>query len=72
MKGAIVMTREEFETSYREKCWMTVEDFQKLKGRAIPCDCGEPGCRGWQMTFMNCMSEEGSVDGSMNIAGGEG
>ena len=44
------MTKDEFEKSYAEKSGMTVERLHKLGLVAIPCDCGEDSCKGWQMT----------------------
>lgn len=44
------MTKEEFEQEYAENWGITVKEFyEKHRKIAIPCDCGEPGCQGWQM-----------------------
>lgn len=45
------MTKEEFERSYAEGADITVSYLRELGGIPMPCDCGEEGCQGWQMTF---------------------
>ncbi len=45
------MTREEFEARYARQSNMTLEKLREHGGRGVPCDCGEPGCAGWAMTF---------------------
>jgi hypothetical protein len=43
-----MITKEEFIKSYREKSGgIPDKDMEKLE--AIPCDCGDELCRGWQM-----------------------
>ena len=43
------MSRQEFEQLYAEKSGTTVEFLQGIGLVAVPCDCGEDGCMGWQM-----------------------
>lgn len=43
------MTKEEFETNYAHRSGMFVEDLRALGLFAIPCDCENEGCKGWQM-----------------------
>ena len=46
------MTKEEFEKGYAKRSGVTVEWLHFKNQFAIPCDCGESGCYGWQMA--NC------------------
>ena len=43
------MTKDEFERQYAERSGATVEWLHDEGLSAIPCDCGEAGCEGWQM-----------------------
>lgn len=43
------MTREEFIEGYCKRSRITWEWLSKYRD-AVPCDCGERGCEGWQMT----------------------
>jgi len=43
------LTRDEFERRYAERSGITVAELYALGRYALPCDCGEPGCEGWQM-----------------------
>ncbi len=43
------MTKEEFVDGYAIRSGMSVESFYWLGLTAAPCDCGEPGCQGWQV-----------------------
>lgn len=43
------MTKEQFEYQYAELSGVTVEWLHEHDQYAIPCDCGEDGCMGWQM-----------------------
>ena len=45
-------TAEEFMASYAERSHLTVEDLQRLGLVPMPCECGEPGCEGWQMVSL--------------------
>lgn len=42
----------EFETGYAKRSGVTVEWLHAQDQRGIPCDCGEEGCRGWQMVHL--------------------
>ena len=44
------MNREQFESGYAERSGLSVEHLRNLGMHAIPCDCDEPECRGWQMS----------------------
>ena len=44
-----MQTKEEFEQGYAERSGVTVEWLHAHDQQAVPCDCGEPGCLGWQM-----------------------
>ena len=43
------ITREEFVAEYARASGLTVEDLRKAGLVAVPCDCADEGCRGWQM-----------------------
>ena len=43
------MTREEFEQGYEERSKVAVEWLHEQNQHAIPCDCGDVLCQGWQM-----------------------
>lgn len=43
------VTKEEFETSYAVNSGVLVGQLDSLGLEAVPCVCGEPGCRGWKM-----------------------
>ena len=43
------MTRKEFEQGYAERSGVTVEWLHEQNQYAIPCDCGDDLCNGWQM-----------------------
>lgn len=44
------MSKEEFESAYAARSKVTVEWLHSIGRWAMPCDCGEPDCEGWQMT----------------------
>ena len=44
------MTREEFEAGYAERSKIPREYLHSQGMEARPCNCGEEGCQGWQMT----------------------
>lgn len=44
------MTKEEFEEGYARWSKLSVARLHELGLRSAPCDCGEDGCHGWQMT----------------------
>ncbi len=45
------LTAEQFEQDYAEKSRLSVAELHRLGMRVRPCDCAEPGCRGWKMTM---------------------
>ena len=46
------MTKDEFEKGYAERSGVTVEWLHSMGQWAIPCDCGDEGCHGWQMAHL--------------------
>jgi hypothetical protein len=46
------VTREQFEAAYAARSGVTVDFLHEHGRRAEPCDCGEPGCEGWQMAHV--------------------
>ena len=54
------MTRQEFEQGYAERSKVTVEWLHEQNQHAIPCDCGDDLCKGWQMVniFTEMFEEE--------------
>ena len=42
------MTKDEFEKGYAKRSGITVERLGELGLFALPCDCGEDGCKGWR------------------------
>jgi len=54
------MTRQEFEQGYAERSKVTVEWLHEQNQYAIPCDCGDELCKGWQMVniFTEMFEEE--------------
>ncbi len=45
------MTKKEFEKYYAKNSKMTVEEIRKLGRVAIPCNCDDEKCQGWQMVM---------------------
>jgi hypothetical protein len=45
----VLKDMEKFEKKYAKDSDTTVEQLHKLGRYATPCDCGEDGCKGWQM-----------------------
>ena len=43
------MSKEEFEHRYSIASGLSIEEMKHLGLEAVPCDCGEHGCRGWKM-----------------------
>jgi hypothetical protein len=43
------MTAAEFANGYARRSGVTVEWLRSHGQAPMPCDCGETGCRGWQM-----------------------
>ena len=52
------MTREEFIQGYCERSNVTWDELSKFRA-AIPCDCGEEGCHGWQMVSKSYLVDNG-------------
>jgi hypothetical protein len=46
------MTKEEFEKGYADQSGVSLESLKEYGLFAYPCDCGEFGCKGWQMMSM--------------------
>ena len=46
------MTEQEFAEGYASKSGVTVEWLREHGMEARPCDCGEDGCKGWQMAHI--------------------
>ena len=61
--GSVLMTREEFEEGYARRSGMTVERLHELGQVAIPCACGEDGCKGWAMVNKEGTLNEEADDG---------
>lgn len=55
--NATVTTRQEFEIEYAKNSGVTVEYLRAAGLLAIPCNCGEEGCRGWQMRHWENLDE---------------
>jgi hypothetical protein len=51
------MTRDEFIAGYCERSGVTWEWLSQRR-TAIPCDCGEPECEGWQMGYIEDEPQE--------------
>jgi hypothetical protein len=47
------MSKTEFENAYALNSNMSVETLLSYGLCAVPCDCGEDGCVGWQMISKN-------------------
>lgn len=43
------MTKDEFEKGYAKRSNVTVDWLHEQGQGAVPCNCGEKGCLGWQM-----------------------
>lgn len=43
------MTKEEFEHGYATRSGVSVARLHQLGRCAVPCDCGDEMCDGWQM-----------------------
>jgi hypothetical protein len=52
------ISREEFERYYAERCGVTQGDLPKVGLEAVPCDCGAPFCKGWQMATRSVQAME--------------
>ena len=45
------MNREQFERGYAKRGMVTVEWLHQNGRCAVPCDCGDRTCLGWQMVY---------------------
>jgi hypothetical protein len=52
------MTEAEFVAGWLARSGLTADDLDKMGLHAAPCDCGEEGCEGWQMTRQQKDGEE--------------
>jgi len=62
----VVMTREEFIKGYYDRSGIAASErrpdgFQIGSHRrvAVPCDCGEDDCQGWQMMAVGALEDVG-------------
>lgn len=62
-----MMTRDEFEQGYAERSGCTVEWLHLHDRWAVPCDCGEAGCEGWQMVRLEPLVGDGITDDTAAI-----
>lgn len=56
------MTREEFIAAYCRRSDVQWEWLRQYRD-AIPCNCGEPECEGWQMVRLESPVTQGANDG---------
>ena len=59
-----VQTQHEFEQGYAERSGVTIEWLHQQGQHAIPCQCGEAGCKGWQMTRQDAHREGRNMPGT--------
>lgn len=52
------MTEDEFWEHYARGSGISVEALRDMGARAMPCDCGEPACRGWRMDMTEAINAE--------------
>ena len=52
------MKKEEFENRYAERSGVTVDWLREHDQIALPCDCGESSCEGWQMAHLTPRSAD--------------
>lgn len=45
----IIITKEEFEIKYAEESGLTLQQLYDSGCHAVPCNCGQDGCKGWRM-----------------------
>jgi hypothetical protein len=55
------MTKHEFETGYAKRSNVTVKWLYEKGYGAVPCDCGEGSCAGWQMVNLRDWAEDQAV-----------
>ena len=48
--------KEDFERDYAKHSGLTVDELRALGMYALRCDCGDEGCRGWQMVHAASLS----------------
>lgn len=51
------ITRAEFERGYAERSRLSFDEFHRYL-KALPCDCGEEDCEGWQAISMRTWKAE--------------
>ena len=44
-----IKTKEEFEKYYAKNSKLTAQQLTEMGLIAMPCNCNEPNCKGWQM-----------------------
>jgi len=54
------VTKEEFEKGYAERSNVTIEWLRERHREAVPCDCGDELCQGWQMINTKEFDEQGN------------
>ncbi len=52
------MEKDQFELEWAYKSGFTIQDLRDLNIWAIPCDCNEKGCNGWQMYTQEYVREK--------------
>jgi hypothetical protein len=53
-----MLTAGQFEARWAERSGVTTAWLRDNRQAVFPCDCGEPGCDGWQMlTLRRCFGE---------------
>lgn len=52
------MTSDEFEQGYADRSGVTVEWLHEKGQRAVPCDCGDAKCKGWQMASLDSETQK--------------
>lgn len=45
------MTADEFEAAWRAENQLTLEAWDLIDFRVVPCDCGLANCPGWQVVL---------------------
>ena len=48
-KKVNVLSKEQFEEEYAKKSGVTIDWLRDNGLRVVFCNCGEAGCKGWQM-----------------------
>lgn len=47
------ITKEQFEIRYAHVSNKSIEEIKEMGLTAVPCDCEQEGCMGWQMKRMS-------------------